>query len=1605
MQRGGIISSNPYVHNEENQENMFIPNIRQKGHEQRALRPNRSTNPSISPDLGTYKEEKSGVYTTPRVKYIGEDEVCFDLSPLHSNYIYIYIYIDSTPSDMNSREEGREKEKYEMYNGHRGRREGRKILGELPIRRESKILEERESRGMNMNMGVESPNKECINSPNMIYSPSGNIEENWEDIPIAQLKNLQGGIEGKEGVTEGDILGIEGSLTLEKRVLHPLWQVRKNAYLYISALIQGDIDNTGDNISNTEDNTSDNNILIYSKYIHNMIEESNITAQYEGLKTVLNYLTHTRDIPNNLLASLLPPLLDKTPNTRPNFQTLIYLIFNAYIEHDQTPILIQQLLQRIPQKNTRLSLFCIGYLQSVLSNPAFSQEVSLRQIFERSLASLAHKNSLVKDNLLKLIQSIYVIVLDELSALATHFMRLKPVLKNELIKMLDHTQKLGDREMDRIYLYPLANNTNKKGNNKQVAHNGKNDIQKPIINKKQKVLESQDEEENILEFYLAENIREDFYKLIYVRDLETKRRLLEEFNTVLEEYIGKGGAKYNPKDPKLYLNIINVILTMLEDTNVLVIFETIKSTKYLSIIMQKRIPKIKQLLSKLLDKFKETKTNIQNILMECIGEIIKNNCISGELFLSTIFTTIFNSKNGRIRNGCLQYINDRLQQIIKAVPNPQDKSMTFEESLDYLFTSKLDTVKSKEKFKLLFSIENLNKLICGNEYKLVNITTKDLNAGVRDKCIKMLAYIGIMVGECKALEDIINKLPKFRANEIYTRVREMNMCRRPEGDNEDQRENRTMRTMTPISPLLCDKQDILLFNDEKQRSKSAITAQNTGRTYRSDKSTTLTPDRIMTRSINKTISKTLYFLNLSTISPNMRKYIREFESYLQQLCDVVKERDQAISGIYQIFKDIGDDGVNQCRELLIQAIFNKVTKNCQSSSISVEVIQKLNVIIQNILIISVNGEPLKHKSELPNLLKLIFMLCPKGAGRLDLQIYKTLSLIYKNCNQSGGFWRVLCSEVSNLEFTLYSEEQFMKGVEIVIEWTGRNPKIGITQKDLKGLNNLLEALFWEGEEELLLYTKFGGRIGELRGILEKRIKKLGVYIYNKRIRSSGKKRELNMNISDNELQSAIVNATTVAMNINIPTLDIKRGMKTQIRGKERSRSGSREINTNIQIILEVIGEGNSLQLSKGIYMLQRLLDKMLSKEEGRSTIGNSPRGLFVLPFPLLSSLIYKLMEGLRYKNTNPLQIFKVITTLYLAISREETFRVFMYILPLITRDIFPQIGDDIVIKYYQVLNIWSKELTKHQISHSIYTLFHSDHNTLAFGAVFKWFRTQILGNYFTLNDIKEIIGLIILPLGETETEISHADYFGVFLNECCGLFGHAEVNKFIEINFGRSNSLYKQYISWYNREFPSNTTSPIIPSSNLDMNIDTVKVPPLSLLNKHKILTRMVENSQEEVLEEDKDNNNNNKSFHSLSPSINLNYKAESSADTPPIPRDEELACANLSTIIAKMTNVSTCNSKQSFSFDHSPNSALQSQNTKSMEGLKTEEGGSCLKTLSRNLSLDDQGKKEEINMNINVNNCTLKSSLMDDDDAFMHSLNHDIRQPSEESSNKKTMV
>lgn len=148
----------------------------------------------------------------------------------------------------------------------------------------------------------------------------------------------------------------------------------------------------------------------------------------------------------------------------------------------------------------------------------------------------------------------------------------------------------------------------------------------------------------------------NFSEIPYITQINVKRKALEQFNQELEKLWKKQEAvmeqfraeSAHPDEDdtcpclvklnKDYSQIYNISTHMLEDANLLVFIEAIRSIEFLAHLLGSSMKQVKAkaFLTLLADKYKEVKTAVLTQLEKTFDALFENRCLSPQMFFDTL---------------------------------------------------------------------------------------------------------------------------------------------------------------------------------------------------------------------------------------------------------------------------------------------------------------------------------------------------------------------------------------------------------------------------------------------------------------------------------------------------------------------------------------------------------------------------------------------------------------------------------------------------------------------------------------------------------------------------------------------------------------------------------------------------------------------------------------------------------------------------------------------------------------------------------------------------------------------------------------------------------
>lgn len=137
-----------------------------------------------------------------------------------------------------------------------------------------------------------------------------------------------------------------------------------------------------------------------------------------------------------------------------------------------------------------------------------------------------------------------------------------------------------------------------------------------------------------------------------------KTQTLEEFTLALESFIAKMGEVDPYKD---YGPIYSVLVHALEDSNILLYAEGMRSTRGVIRLFRSRLPISisRHLFNLVLQKLKGTLSKqLQSTVFSVLEDMLLWETLSCDTFLDMILHEVENGRNMGVRVGCLRWLKD-----------------------------------------------------------------------------------------------------------------------------------------------------------------------------------------------------------------------------------------------------------------------------------------------------------------------------------------------------------------------------------------------------------------------------------------------------------------------------------------------------------------------------------------------------------------------------------------------------------------------------------------------------------------------------------------------------------------------------------------------------------------------------------------------------------------------------------------------------------------------------------------------------------------------------------------------------------------------------------
>lgn len=178
--------------------------------------------------------------------------------------------------------------------------------------------------------------------------------------------------------------------------VHNKWTVRQKAYNEINKLFNN---YNYDQETTKEDEmygNAENPFDVYGPIIENMIKDTNLTSQYEGLTCLLSYARLGKDI-KSVTFACHSYLLDKIQHNKPNLKDITSRILQVMLSRKEH--IIPEIVKRFSSKNKAVIGFCLDIMIKAIQDGNLSMaDINLKMLYQQTSLILNHPNKEVRDS-------------------------------------------------------------------------------------------------------------------------------------------------------------------------------------------------------------------------------------------------------------------------------------------------------------------------------------------------------------------------------------------------------------------------------------------------------------------------------------------------------------------------------------------------------------------------------------------------------------------------------------------------------------------------------------------------------------------------------------------------------------------------------------------------------------------------------------------------------------------------------------------------------------------------------------------------------------------------------------------------------------------------------------------------------------------------------------------------------------------------------------------------------------------------------------------------------------------------------------------------------
>ena len=393
-------------------------------------------------------------------------------------------------------------------------------------------------------------------------------KQKLEALTLSSRANFQSIDEPVTSSEEAMLQEAEG-LPLLQKLKHPKWQIRRKTYYDLYEFFS-------QKREFSEMNEENFTVESFLPWLKNIVNDQNLISLTEGLRA-LNTFIGNYTFNKAYLSYFAGEIIERLAVAKTTVQSLVGEIISKMITLDENNILPNEILKRIEHcKNPKYLNALLSTLNAFLMQNSSIDAAIVRLCFKSILQLLEHTNKGIRVTSLEIIKTLYSRVEEKYEELEkVVFTGLRSVHLKDL-ETLKKCPKLKDQK-----LIKLIDGT---------VRYTENNLKKPSkkLTTEQKV-------------DLMSILPEKYLEVPYLLKQDEKQRKLEELNKNIEAIYGQGGEIDGSKDCSFILQIITL---MLEDQNILINGEAIKTIRHLIRIFSRGIPlnKLKHILLLIVEK-------------------------------------------------------------------------------------------------------------------------------------------------------------------------------------------------------------------------------------------------------------------------------------------------------------------------------------------------------------------------------------------------------------------------------------------------------------------------------------------------------------------------------------------------------------------------------------------------------------------------------------------------------------------------------------------------------------------------------------------------------------------------------------------------------------------------------------------------------------------------------------------------------------------------------------------------------------------------------------------------------------------------------------------